>query len=322
ELTAVADTCLEQALALARAEAVQRYGEPGGGGQLAVIGLGKLGGGELGYQSDLDLLFLYADPHGRSSGGAKGSVSNPEWFTRLAQRLISQLQIPLREGTLYRIDTRLRPSGSQGALVVSLPALASYHAGASALWERQALLRARFVAGDPDTARDAWETILAPALFAEAPDERELAAAIGAMRGRLEEAQRERGSPKNDPGGLLDVEFAVQFLQLVHGDARPEVRTPSTLAAIERLAAAGILGEVDAEILARGYHFLRRLELRMQIVHDRPMERIPTTSTARDALARRAGFGGADPGARLAGELERITTSVRQAFRRILGLDP
>jgi len=323
ELSAVADCCLGEALGLARGELVARYGEPGGGGHLSVIGLGKLGGGELGYQSDLDLLFLYADPEGRSAGGEKASVSNPEWFTRLAQRLVSHLQLPLREGTLFRIDTRLRPSGSQGALVVSLPALAAYHAppaGSSspraALWERQALLRARFIAGDPAPATEAWERILVPAIFEARPDRLALAEAISSMRDRL--AAAGHGSPKTDPGGLLDVEFAVQFLQLLHGGARPEVRTPSTLAALTRLAAAGALDEVDAEILGRGYRFLRRLELRMQIVHDRPMERIPPTSAERDALARRVGISGERPGARLVDELARTMATVRRSFRRIL----
>ncbi|HWV39988.1 MAG TPA: bifunctional [glutamate--ammonia ligase]-adenylyl-L-tyrosine phosphorylase/[glutamate--ammonia-ligase] adenylyltransferase [Vulgatibacter sp.] len=317
ELTAVADCCLAEALAMARAEMVARYGEPGGGGHLAVVGLGKLGGGELGYQSDLDLLFLYADPEGRSAGGAKAAVSNPEWFTRLAQRLVSHLQLPLREGTLFRIDTRLRPSGSQGALVVSLPALAAYHASPqAALWERQALLRARFVAGDPAPAAEAWERILAPAIFEENPDRARLAESIASMRDRL--AAAGGGGPKTDPGGLLDVEFAVQFLQLLHGGARPEVRTPSTLAALSHLAAAGLVDEVDAEVLSRGYRFLRRLELRMQIVHDRPMARIPATTTERDALARRVGFTGERPGARLVDELARTRAAVRGSFRRIL----
>jgi len=319
ELSAVADCCMVEALSLARDELVERYGEPGGGGHLAVIGLGKLGGGEIGYQSDLDLLFLYADPEGRTAGGDRGAVSNPEWFTRLAQRLVSHLQLPLREGTLFRIDTRLRPSGSQGTLVVSLPALAAYHGSPSpraALWERQALLRTRFVAGDPAPATEAWDRILVPAIFDARPDRRALAEAISTMRDRLAEVGK--GSPKADVGGLLDVEFAVQFLQLLHGASLPEVRTPSTLAALTRLAAAGVLDEVDAEILGRGYRFLRRLELRMQIVHDRPMERIPTTTVERDALARRVGFGRANPGAQLADELARTMAAVRRTFRKIL----
>ena len=325
ELTAVADACLRQALALARAEQVERYGEPGGGARLAVLGLGKLGGYELGYHSDLDLIFVYGHGDAESEGGSRGRISNPEWFARLAQRLISHLQVPLREGILYKIDTRLRPSGSQGALVVSLAALAAYHQRESALWERQALLRARWVAGDPAVAEKALKEVLAPAIFRPGQRPEAIARRIAEMRARMEQeisGEREGArNPKTGYGGIVDVEFAVQYLLLVHGGDEARLRSPNTMEAMRRLAAAGHLAEGDAAILADAYRFLRRLELRMQIVHDMETGRLPTAPFELLTLARRMGYAGERAGDELLADYQRITSGVREAFRRILGVE-
>jgi len=319
ELTAVAEACLEEALALAEAELIERHG-PLPTARLAILGLGKLGSGELGYQSDLDLVFLYTHPEERSAGGRGKAVTAGEWFTRLVQRLISHLQLPLREGILYRIDTRLRPSGSQGALVVSLGALETYHRTESALWERQALLRARHVAGDPAVSEAAFSRVLEPLLFQPDPEPRQLASAIAGMRRRLEEASLAAGGndPKLDPGGLLDVEFAVQYLQLLHGAAVAELRFAPILPAISILAGEGLLDEDTAEQLARGWRFLRRLELSLQIVHDRPTERLPEGRFGRLALGRRLGFTGDEAGEALLAAYRQTTASIRGAFQRIL----
>ncbi|AKU90649.1 bifunctional [glutamate--ammonia ligase]-adenylyl-L-tyrosine phosphorylase/[glutamate--ammonia-ligase] adenylyltransferase [Vulgatibacter incomptus] len=326
ELTALADACVASALELATSELTERHGEPAGGSRLSVVGLGKLGGGELGYQSDLDLMFLYPSSEGMSSGGSRKAISAAEWFTRLVQRLLSHLQVPLREGILYRIDTRLRPSGSQGALVVSLPALAAYHANESALWERQSLLRARHIAGDPDLTDEAWARIVQPTLYASPVDVPAVAGAIASMRARLQEASGEAdpSSPhlKAGRGGLLDVDFAVQFLQLVHGADHPEVRSPSTLAGIGRLQQAGLLDETNAEVLLSGWRFLRKLELRMQLIAGRQAERLPTRSLDRTALARGMGFVGGDAARQLLDAYGRTVDSVRGAFRRIVGEPP
>lgn len=324
ELTALADACLGEALALAREEMVARYGAPADGARLAVLGLGKLGGSELAYHSDLDLIFVYGGGGAGTEGGTRGSVEAQEFFARLAQRLISHLQVPLREGSLYRIDTRLRPSGNQGTLVVSLGALAAYHRGGSALWERQALLRARHVAGDAGVAAEAIDGVLAPVIWRDDVDPAAVAASIASMRARMEEEiAQESGTvrnPKVGRGGLVDVEFAVQYLLLVHGAGLPALRTPNTPEAIRRLAGADLLSEGDAALLIDAYRFLRLLELRMQIVHDRPTAHLPTGPYERTTLARRMGYAGAEAGADLLADYERITSGVRAAFRRILGV--
>ncbi|MGH7125344.1 MAG: hypothetical protein ACREFI_13290, partial [Stellaceae bacterium] len=212
QLSDLADVCVERCFSLAARDLP---------GSMVVIALGKLGGRELGYHSDLDLLFLYSE---------SGEVERP---VKAAQKLISYLTLPLREGFLYRIDTRLRPSGSAGPLVVSFEALQAYHAREARLWERQALLKARPVAGDAALFEKAYAQVLEPSIFRPI-DRPKAAQEMLAMRDRMErEIAGEspgRYNSKLGRGWLVDVEFAVQFLQLVH-----RVRSPSTPQALQDL---------------------------------------------------------------------------------------
>ncbi|BDG08361.1 bifunctional [glutamate--ammonia ligase]-adenylyl-L-tyrosine phosphorylase/[glutamate--ammonia-ligase] adenylyltransferase [Anaeromyxobacter paludicola] len=317
QLTAVAEVCLERALSLAEEEAREKgRAAPG---RLCVVAMGKLGGAELGYHSDLDLIFLYPEGEEEQHAG----------YARLAQRLMSFLQVPLREGVLYKIDTRLRPSGNQGALVTSASGFARYHTGKgggeepvrSQLWERQALIRARPVAGDVAAFERVRQTVLDEVVYGEPGDVGALAAEIRRMRERIEAEigqERERGkNPKAGRGGLIDVEFAVQYLQLAHGHAFPELRVPSTPLALERLRAAGLLREGPHEALSRGYEFLRRLELRLRIVHDYTIDHLPRGGRALAQLARRLGYAGDDPGERLLADYGRVTERVRAAFDEV-----
>jgi glutamate-ammonia-ligase adenylyltransferase len=326
QLTDLAEACLTRCLALAEEEARAKGWPPPG--RLCVIGMGKLGGRELGYHSDLDLIFLYP------SGGEAGS----ERYVRLAQRFMAFLQMPLREGRLYQIDTRLRPSGNQGALVIGADGFTRYHMGQalpgggergaaagpvrSQLWERQALLRARFVAGDEALWARIRSQVLDPVLHGHTEDRAALAAEIRRMRERMESElaqESTRGAnPKTGRGGLVDVEFAAQFLQLAHGHEVPSIRVTSTPVALERLRAAGLLREADHEALARGYDFLRRVELRLRIVHDYGVDHLPGRGPGLTQLARRLGYFGEDPAARFLGEYARITAAVRQAFDRVV----
>ncbi len=324
QLTDLAEACLERCLALAEEEARAKGIAPPD--RLCVIGMGKLGGRELGYHSDLDLIFVYP---------GSAATEGHERYPRLAQRFMSFLQMPLREGRLYAIDTRLRPSGNKGALVIGAEAFTRYHvpdagkagegaqtAVRSQLWERQALLRARHVAGDAALFASLRETVIVPTVYGPPGDRSPLAAEIRRMRERMEsELAREtaRGkNPKTGRGGLVDVEFAAQFLQLAHGHDQPSVRTESTPVALERLRAAGLLSEGDHETLAAGYEFLRRLELRLRIVHDFTIDHLPESGPPLRQLARRLGYGGPDPGARFLAEYARVTGAVRAAFERIV----
>jgi glutamate-ammonia-ligase adenylyltransferase len=326
QLTDLAEVCLERCLALAETEArAKGYLPPG---RLCVIGMGKLGGRELGYHSDLDLIFLYPP----------AEAEHHALYARVAQRLMSFLQMPLREGRLYQIDTRLRPSGNQGALVIGVEGFTRYHVGdappgaearepapgavRSQLWERQALLRARHVAGDRSLFERVEREVLLPVVYGRREDVAALAAEIRRMRERMEtELAREasRGkNPKTGRGGLVDVEFAAQFLQLAHGHAHPSIRTGTTPVALQRLRAAGLLREAEFTALAKGYDFLRRVELRLRIVHDFAIDHLPDRGPTLRQLARRLGYYGPEPEDRFLADYARVTGEVRQAFEAVV----
>ncbi|HTP25543.1 MAG TPA: bifunctional [glutamate--ammonia ligase]-adenylyl-L-tyrosine phosphorylase/[glutamate--ammonia-ligase] adenylyltransferase [Anaeromyxobacteraceae bacterium] len=320
QLSQLAEACLECCLSLAEAEAKAKGRLPPE--RLCVVAMGKLGGRELGYHSDLDLIFLYRDPK-RGEGYGE--------HARLAQRLLSFLQMPLREGFLYKIDTRLRPSGNQGALVTSASGFARYHSGEvggstspvrSQLWERQALLRARSAAGDAELFREISEQVLSPTLWRWPANPAALGTEIRQMRDRIESQlgkEASRGpNPKAGRGGLIDVEFAAQYLQLVHGYAHPSIRTTSTPIALEQLRTAGLLRDAAYRALSGGYDFLRRLDLRLRIVHDYTTDHLPPPGRALAQLARRLGYYGTDPGARLAADYARVTGEVRSAFEEVV----
>jgi glutamate-ammonia-ligase adenylyltransferase len=314
QLTDLAEALLEKALLLAEDEARHKGKMPPS--RLCVVAMGKLGGRELGYHSDLDLIFLYR-------GGPNAE------YAKLAQRFLSFLQVPLREGFLYKCDTRLRPSGNQGALVSSAEGFARYHLGGegapqvrSQLWERQALLRARCVAGDEALFAEIAGTVLGPVLWRAPAEPAALAAEVRRMRERMEvEIGKEstRGlNPKTGRGGLVDVEFAAQFLQLRHGADHPAVRSANTPTALARAREAGLLRESAFQALSRGYDFLRRLELRLRIVHDYTVDHLPPPGRQLTQLARRVGYYGEDPGARLLADYARFTEQVRAAFDEVV----
>jgi glutamate-ammonia-ligase adenylyltransferase len=297
QLAGLAQACIEVALRLAAASVAgpQATAELAAGGLgFAVLALGRLGGSDMGYGSDLDLVFVYSpelteDPSDASS-----------YALRLAQRCIGWLTARQPEGTLYPIDTRLRPSGNQGPLVSSETAFVAYYHERAMLWERQALLRARPVAGDITLGArvlgrlQAWR--YPTALPAEAWTQ------IHVMRQRMQ-AQRshtrgtsgrapDRTDIKMDAGGLVDLEFAVQALQLRHAHANARLRQTHTAAALEALAEAGHISRQRAPSLLAAYWFLRRLENALRVVHDQPLSAIDFAHPGAQALARRMGYGG------------------------------
>src|SRR5262249_34859454 len=244
--------------ALAGSDIMQRRGVPAErpGEGLAVVAMGTRGGEELNSHSALDLIFVY------DAGDAawwRDRIAPHEFFTRVAQRAMSMLQTPTREGIAYRIDTRLRPSGNQGPLVSSLEAFEAYHRTSAQVWERQALIKARAPAG-PASLRARLEGVGPDFGYGPGPDA-EQGARSARIRGRIER-ERDAGAVniKTGRGGLVDVEFVVQMLQLRHGHAHPSVRTPVTAEAITALAAAGLLAPDDARALGEGHAFLRALE--------------------------------------------------------------
>jgi len=326
QLSALADGLLDHAVLLAAEHARTRWGLPrmrdGRRAPLAVLGMGKLGGRELGYHSDLDLLFVYgSSTEEETTGGTQGRIGHHEYFARMVQRLLSLLTLQYREGRLYQVDTRLRPSGNQGPLVVSEESLLEHHTRRAQLWERQALIKARAVAGELGYGERLLGTALAPLIW-ERPLPDGAAEEIHRLRMRMEREVAGESSDqlnlKTGQGGLVDVEFAVQYLQLLHGAALPAVRRPGTLEGLEALAAAGRLRREDAARLREGYLFLRRVENRQRLVHGRALQHLPTRGRPLLLLARRLGYGGPDAGGAFLSEYRAVAATVRAAYVRVL----
>ncbi len=312
-LSDLAEVVLAEVYDVARAEVCERYGEPEEA-LFAVLALGSFGGQELDYESDLDIVFVY-DAEGPTSGGARGIVESGEWAARLSQRLLNHLTVPGAEGILYRVDARLRPSGTQGQLVTSLRAFAEYHGvydaapvRGAALWERQALLRARPIAGDPPLCQAIVARVLEPVARQAMPAD--AGAQIADMRARLDvSASGPVLYPKKGPGGLLDVEFLTQFLEIQYS-----VRIPSTRRALETLLEQGWVPADDALELARSYERLRRVESRLRLRYWRPDVFVPASGPVLDRLARQLGDAGAEAGPRLWRDLTRTMARTREIF--------
>jgi len=319
QLTDLATVCLEAAMALARRDVCRRMKVPDTATTdgLVVIGMGKLGGRELAYGSDLDLVFVWSVP---DEGAWPGPVAPLELFTRVVQRTMSALQTQTAEGVAYKIDTRLRPSGNQGTLVSSLDGFEAYHRESAAVWERQALVKGRVVAGPEWLARRV-ERAISDFVYGQGLDD-ESCTEIARIRERME---RERGSEqsiKTGQGGVVDVEFAVQVLQLRHGHGDPSLRTPSTRAALRALRGSEWVPADVVDALADGYAFLRRLEHRLRIERDQPGDAIPTDVHGRLALARRLGYEGAPPAPveALIADVTRRRNAIRRAYAVVMGI--
>lgn len=316
QLSDLAETCLHGAFVTARAALLDKMDAAALPGRIAVVGLGKLGAAELSYNSDLDLIFLYDV---RSAGHAPADLAAAETFARLVQRFISILQVQTREGHVYKIDTRLRPSGRAGSLVSSVAAFVRYHEREAQLWERQALIKARAVAGDSDLAAEV-DPLFERFAYA-APLTAAQVAEIRRLRGRMEtELAKETDRQfniKTGRGGIVDIEFLVQMLQLRYAPDRPHLRRRNTLDALAALAEAGVLSAADTRILEQGYRFLRRLENRLRIERDQPVEALEGDAQQLTALARRMGYAGADAGARLLDDYRRQREAIRAAYSRL-----
>lgn len=311
-LTLLADVCVRAAADQARR--LVDAARPGATDRvdLAVVALGKMGAGEMGYASDLDLLFVY---EGRSDGFDGDAHANA---TRWAQKMIGLLQAQTRDGVVYKIDARLRPSGRSGPLVASIQRFVDYHRTEAELWERQAHLRARVVYGSERLRRHIDDTIeqLVYGSGLDAAGVRE----IDALRTRVENELAAEGpgrtNVKTGRGGIVDIEFLVQMMLLRHGHDHPSVRRRSTGEAIAALAQEGLLPADAAATLAEAYRFLRVLEARMRLERDRAVEQLGTDPQVLAPLARRLGFDGERPGAELLERYERTRDEVRALYER------
>jgi len=270
-----------------------------------VIGLGKLGGEELNYSSDIDLLFLARTDAGR--------------YRRLGERLIAALSRVTAHGFLYRVDMRLRPWGSDGMLVSSLDGHTAYLEQHAQLWEKQALLKARVIAGGQEIGDEftrRTESILVG---------RESRAVRGDIHGtkqrteaHLRQRGREWGEVKLGVGSIRDVEFVTQYLQLIYGPQHPQVRGRNTLYALERLAANGFLSADEYRVLSDGYIFLRTIEHHLQMMDYRQTASLPGDDQAIFQLARRLGFEGEGAGAQFVARYEEHCGAIRRVYQHFL----
>jgi len=303
EISDLAAATLDAALAVARA----RVGEPAESVRLAVIAMGKCGGHELNYISDVDVVFVYEAVDGADEGTALRAA------TQLASHLMRICSDHTREGTIWPVDANLRPEGSQGPLVRTLASHQGYYEKWAKTWEFQALLKARPVAGDLDLGRR-YADMVAPMVWSAAGRDG-FVSDVQAMRRRVvdhipaHEAERQI---KLGSGGLRDVEFAVQLLQLVHGRSDPSLREGATLSALTRLTEGGYVGREDGEKLHEAYTFLRTLEHRIQLHQLRRTHVLPDDEPSLRRLGRSIGIF-SEPAA----QLERQWRHHRREVRRL-----
>lgn len=280
-LSDLADATLEAALAIARAD----VGEAAFTCRLAVIGMGKCGGRELNYISDVDVIFVAEAVEGVDEADALRAA------TQVASVLMRACSATTAEGSIWEVDAALRPEGKQGALVRTLASHIGYYQRWASTWEFQALLKARFSAGDAELGNRYVDEI-APFVWSAA-DRPDFVSEVQNMRKRVERniasdvAEREL---KLGPGGLRDVEFSVQLLQLVHGRSDVMLRSATTMVALEALATWGYVGRADASALADAYRFLRTLEHRLQLRHLRRTHTLPDDDAQLRVLARSIGL--------------------------------
>ncbi len=293
DLSHLADACVECAYRMARnivetrcGEAVARDGHPA---RFVVLALGKLGGEELNYSSDIDLVFLY-DEEGETTGPRV--VDLAEFFGRLGGEIVRLLSDHTEFGIAYRVDMRLRPDGEQGALARPLDATLGYYETSGRTWERQALIKCRPIAGDLELGRTFLRAI-EPFVYRRYLSASEIAE-IKAIKRRIEHRTQSAGAAESEVktgrGGIRDVEFVVQFLQLLHGGEYPEVRHHNTLEALSRLEHLGCLSGQERDIMEDTYRFLRRVEHRLQTMFDLQTHELPRDPESLRILAIRMGY--------------------------------
>ncbi len=322
ELSNLADALLEGAHDYVRSDLAARFGRPlvqAGDvqieGRFAVIALGKLGGRELNYSSDIDLMYLHTG-HGQTSGPVR--ISNHDFYQQLATRLTNLLSAMTPEGFAYRVDLRLRPEGSAGELVAPLEGAIGYYNKRARDWELQMLIKARAAAGDLRMG-ESLLTIVRPLIYRTTTDF-SLIERVSESRDRIQQQRRRAGKSaidvKLERGGIRDIEFLVQCLQRLHGGRDPFVRSGGTLFALHRLREKNYLTLPDYADLNSAYQYLRSVEHRLQLLDDRQTHELPSEEEAQNALAR--SLASAESAADLVGDLNRHFRSVAKIYERTI----
>jgi glutamine synthetase adenylyltransferase len=285
-LSDLADVCADAALDACHRELAAQQGVTGEHG-FCILAMGKWGGRELNYSSDIDPIFLYRD-----APRLTGTADPTRYLLKLAEMVVKALSEPMRRGIVFRVDMRLRPEGRLGALARGVSSALHYYETWAEPWERQAMLKARPCAGDLQVGEQFLER-LQPWLYRPSLSETDFAEIVR-LRERAEAQARARNAYetdlKNGWGGIRDIEFSVQALQLMLGGRLPRLRTPATLDALQRLKHARILAPDEARALQDAYIFLRTAEHRLQLQFGHQTHLLPTDPKARARLAKLMGF--------------------------------
>jgi glutamate-ammonia-ligase adenylyltransferase len=312
ELSALADAVASCVVDQAHADLNARFGVdlPH---RMAVIALGKLGGGELNFSSDIDLMFVY-DEDGDLPHEVGRLHTWHEYHVRFGESIVRALTEFSSEGHLYRVDMRLRPDGRSGPLAMSRAAMMTYYESRGAAWERQMLLKARVIGGAVDVGerflRD-LQPFIFPRTATNAPW-----LEIGRMKETIERESDVEGNIKLGAGGIRDIEFLVQGLQLLFAGQDPRLRTGHTVRGLERLVAAGHIQRDDGDRLRRSYLFFRSIEHRLQLLHGHQTHQLPQTEVEVQTLGRKLGFEGADEFRRAVAQHRAFVRAQYEAFTR------
>jgi len=330
ELSNLADAILHVTFRHLRDELTKKYGPPcylDESGmvrhcEFSVLALGKLGGQELNYSSDIDLMFLYS-ANGDTSG--ERSISNKEFYKKVAAQYTELLCTYTAEGMCYRVDLRLRPEGKLGELCISTQGAKNYYRNRARDWELQMLIKARVAAGDRTPGRELLDYV-EPLIYSSSLDFSAVEA-VSQTRERIQEKlqQRKPGVKEFDiklaRGGIRDIEFLVQCLQRLHGGREPWVRHGGTLHALFRLRDKNLLSDLEYSRLCSAYEFLRHLEHRLQFDEDRQTHTLPRGREALDVLARRMPvqeLGSQPSAARLMSRVNEYFDDVREIYERVI----
>ncbi len=323
ELSNLADAILDYALSLALQDLDNRYGSPRrtdergriADAEFCVVALGKLGSMELNYASDIDLLFLYSDDGKTSGHGERGEVSNREYFVKLSETIARLVGQSGGEGAAYRVDLRLRPHGRDGALACSLHEATRYYATSAQDWERQALIRARAAVGSASLFARFKEAVT-PYVFRQDVSVSDALASVRLAKQKIDR-QTEKKSGYNvklGRGGIREIEFIAQALQLAHGGRDDWLRVSHTLVSLGRLADRAFITEQERTELSDAYYFLRALEHRLQMEHGLQTHTVPDSPEPRELIARRLGFPDAE---KFNAALKTHTGNVRRVYDRL-----
>uniref|UniRef100_UPI000B357F5C bifunctional [glutamate--ammonia ligase]-adenylyl-L-tyrosine phosphorylase/[glutamate--ammonia-ligase] adenylyltransferase n=1 Tax=Thaumasiovibrio occultus TaxID=1891184 RepID=UPI000B357F5C len=285
---------------------------------MLVLGMGKLGGGELNFSSDIDLIFTY--PDNGETVGARRSIANAQFFTRLGQRLIKALDQNTVDGFCYRVDMRLRPFGDSGPLVMSYAAIEDYYQEQGRDWERYAMIKARVMGRESFSRYQELRQMLRPFVFRRYIDFSAIQA-LRRMKAMISSEVRRRGLHNNiklGPGGIREVEFIAQSFQLIRGGRTPQLRGRGLLETLQAIEENALLEPAEVHTLREGYLFLRRVENLLQAIDDKQTQTLPESDIDQQRLAFALGF---DDWPALLAAIQTQMAAVHQVFDGLIGDD-